>query len=87
MNCQVYPLKHHMEQACVLFPVITPIDNLPKSVRHEIDTAHPWPHLDLVQGRQMGSLDETKALTDIICDGFHIQHLNPGDEEILRKVA
>ena len=83
MKCQVYPLKHQ-GQVCVMFPIGTSIGNLPKAVRHEIDTGNPWPQLDLNPGQHLGSLDESVVLMDISSDGFHIQHLNPGEEEMIR---
>jgi uncharacterized protein YcgL (UPF0745 family) len=70
-----------------MFPCSTSIDNLPKSIRHEIDTGNPWPQLDLQAGKQLGSMDESMALKDISCDGFHMQHLSPGDAELFSHAA
>ncbi|MFC1467660.1 hypothetical protein ACFLQY_03075 [Verrucomicrobiota bacterium] len=86
MKCQVYPFKHQ-GQTCVMFPTTTKFDFLPKSVRHEVDTGSPWPVLDLRPGEHLGSMDEDLALRDIRSEGYHIQHLNPGDEMILRKAG
>lgn len=83
MKCQVYPLKHQ-NMACVLFPNTTPLASLPKSIRHEIDTGNPWPQLEMNPGQHLGSLDENQVLADIRSDGYHIQHLNPGDEGMFR---
>ena len=79
MKCQVYPFKHQ-GQTLVMFPCSTSMEFLPKSIRHEIDTGNPWPQLSLNPGQHLGSMDENLALQDIRSEGYHIQHLNPGDE-------
>ena len=86
MKCQVYPFNHQ-EQTCVMFPSTTPLEELPKAVRHEVDARYAWPEIDLIPGLHIGSIDEAEVLMDIHSDGYHIQHLNPGDAEMMRRVA
>ena len=86
MRCQVYPFKHQ-EQTCVMFPSTTPVDELPKAIRHELDTGDPWPQVELIPGLLLGSVDEAQVMMDIRSDGYHIQHLRPGEAEMMRRVA
>ncbi len=71
MNCLAYPLKH-VSHTCVIVPFAMKLADLPKSVRHEIDTDKTSTRVELHPGHRSLWLNDDEALRDIRSDGYHI---------------
>lgn len=71
MNCLAYPLKH-VSHTSVIIPIDMSVEDLPKSVRHEIDRDKPTNRLELHPGHRNAWLNDDEALRDIRSDGYHI---------------
>jgi hypothetical protein len=72
MNCLAYPLKH-VSHTSVIIPFGMSVEDLPKSVRHEIDMDQSTTPIELQPGHRYSWLNDDEALMDIKSDGYHIQ--------------
>ncbi|HEY5653673.1 MAG TPA: hypothetical protein VIR63_04815 [Pontiella sp.] len=72
MDCMAYTCKH-WKHSGVIIPATTPIENLPKEIRHEMDMSGCLGHMEVESGQHLFGLDGDTVLHDIQSDGYHLE--------------